>query len=93
MKYLNTYEFYDYATFYMDVRRVPDRNGEFFEIYNFFDRVFNCEVNSENISITISTHITFEFCGDECCYVASSVPIGRSTRRRISIQCGGKHSA
>jgi hypothetical protein len=28
--YLNTYEFYDYATFYMDVRRVPDRNGEFF---------------------------------------------------------------
>jgi hypothetical protein len=33
--YLNTYEFYDYATFYMDVRRVPDRNGEFFEIYNF----------------------------------------------------------
>jgi hypothetical protein len=52
--YLNTYEFYDYATFYMDVRRVPDRNGEFFEIYNFLTEVFNCEVNSENISITIS---------------------------------------
>lgn len=53
--YLNTYEFYDYATFYMDVCRVPERHYEFFEIYNFLTELFNSDEHSENITITTST--------------------------------------
>lgn len=53
--YLNTYEFYDYATFYMDVRRVPDRHAEFFDIFDFITDVFNSDKKSENITITTAT--------------------------------------
>jgi hypothetical protein len=55
MFYLSTYEFYDYATFHMDVCRVPERHREFFDIFDFLTEVFNSDSKSENINIITTT--------------------------------------